>query len=79
MVDKGKQPIKENITPPKKRTIRERVFYQSVSCSRLQSHILPLSVFSSLDLLPEEIFGTEEVLEYILSDSSTEEENTTPE
>jgi hypothetical protein len=30
-------------------------------------------------LLPEEIFGTEEVLEYILSDSSTEEENATPE
>jgi hypothetical protein len=35
--------------------------------------------FSSLDLLPEEIFGTEQVPEYILSDSSTEEENTTPE
>jgi hypothetical protein len=30
-------------------------------------------------LLPEEIFGTEEVLEYILSDSSTEEESATPE
>jgi hypothetical protein len=37
------------------------------------------SAFSSLDLLPEEIFGTEEVPEYILSDSSTEEENATPE
>jgi hypothetical protein len=35
--------------------------------------------FSSLDLLPEEIFGTEEVPEYILSDSSSEEENATPE
>jgi hypothetical protein len=45
----------------------------------LQSHGLPLSAFSSLDLLPEEIFGTEEVLEYILSDSSSEEENATPE
>jgi hypothetical protein len=33
----------------------------------------------SLDLLPEEIFGTEEVPEYILSDSSAEEEDTTPE
>jgi hypothetical protein len=33
----------------------------------------------SLDLLPEEIFGTEEVHEYILSDSSAEEEDTTPE
>jgi hypothetical protein len=44
----------------------------------LQSHGSPLSVFS-LDLLPEEIFGTEEVPEYILSDSSTEEENATPE
>jgi hypothetical protein len=30
-------------------------------------------------LPPEEIFGTEEVLEYILSDSSTEEEEATPE
>jgi hypothetical protein len=39
---------------------------------------LPLLVFSSLDLLPEEIFGTEEVPEYISSDSS-EEEDTTPE
>jgi hypothetical protein len=36
-------------------------------------------LFSSLDLFPEEIFGTEEVPEYILSDSSTEEENATPE
>jgi hypothetical protein len=44
----------------------------------LQSHGSPLSVFS-LDLLPEEIFGTEEVPEYILSDSSTEDENATPE
>jgi hypothetical protein len=35
--------------------------------------------FSSLDLLPEEIFGTEEVPEYILSDSSSKEENATPE
>jgi hypothetical protein len=31
----------------------------------------------SLDLLPKEIFGTEEIPEYILSDSSTEEENAT--
>jgi hypothetical protein len=30
-------------------------------------------------LLPEEIFRTEEVPEYILSDSSEEEENATPE
>jgi hypothetical protein len=44
----------------------------------LQSHVSPLSVFS-LDLLPDEIFGTGEVPEYILSDSSTEEENATPE
>jgi hypothetical protein len=33
----------------------------------------------SLDLLSEEIFGTEEVPEYILSDSSEEEEGATPE
>jgi hypothetical protein len=32
-----------------------------------------------LNLLPEEIFGTEEIPEYILSDSSTEEENATHE
>jgi hypothetical protein len=30
-------------------------------------------------LLPEEIFGTEEIPEYILSDSSAEEEDATPE
>jgi hypothetical protein len=35
--------------------------------------------FFSLDLLPEEIFGIEEVPEYIVSDSSTEEEDATPE
>jgi hypothetical protein len=45
----------------------------------LQSHGLPLLHFFSLDLLPEEIFGTEEVPEYILSDSSTEEEDAMPE
>jgi hypothetical protein len=45
----------------------------------LQSHGTPLHHFFSLDLLPEEIFGTEEVPEYILSDSSTEEEDATPE
>jgi hypothetical protein len=44
----------------------------------LQSHDSSSFVFS-LDVLPEEIFGTEKVPEYILSDSSTEEENTTPE
>jgi hypothetical protein len=33
----------------------------------------------SLDLLPEQIFGTKEILEYILSDSSAEEEDATPE
>jgi hypothetical protein len=45
----------------------------------LQSHGLPLSAFSNLDLLPEEIFRTEELPEYILSDSSSEEENATSE
>jgi hypothetical protein len=44
----------------------------------LQSYDLPFFVFS-LDLLSEEIFGTEEVPEYILSDSSAEEEGATPE
>jgi hypothetical protein len=41
--------------------------------------VYPSLLFSSLGLLPEEIFGTAEVPEYILSDSSTEEENATPE
>jgi hypothetical protein len=40
---------------------------------------LPLLVFSSLDLLPEKILGTEETPEYISSDSSLEEEDATPE
>jgi hypothetical protein len=34
---------------------------------------------SSLDLLPEQIFGTKEIPEYILSDSSAEEKDATPE
>jgi hypothetical protein len=41
--------------------------------------VYPSLLFSSLDLVPEEIFGTEDVPKYILSDSSTEEENATPE
>jgi hypothetical protein len=41
--------------------------------------MIHLLSFFSLDLLPEEIFGTEEVPEYILSDSSAEEEDATPE
>jgi hypothetical protein len=44
----------------------------------LQSHDSPSFDFS-LDLLPEEIFGTEEVPEYFLSDSSAEEEHAPPE
>jgi hypothetical protein len=44
----------------------------------LQSHDSPSFVFS-LDLLPKEIFGTKEVPEYILSDSSAKEEDITPE
>jgi hypothetical protein len=45
----------------------------------LQSHVHPFSFFSSFDLLLEEILGTEETPEYISSDSSLEEEDTTPE
>jgi hypothetical protein len=41
--------------------------------------VYPFYVFSSLDFLPEEIFGTEEVPEYIFSDSSSEEEDAMPE
>jgi hypothetical protein len=44
----------------------------------LQSHDSPSFVFS-LDLLLEEIFGTEEIHVYILSDSSAEEDDATPE
>jgi hypothetical protein len=44
----------------------------------LQSHDSP-SFYFCLNLLPEEIFGTEEIPKYILSDSSAEEENATPE
>jgi hypothetical protein len=44
----------------------------------LQYHDSPSFDFN-LDLLPEEIFGTEEVPEYILSDSSAKEEDATPE
>jgi hypothetical protein len=41
--------------------------------------LYPLFVFSSLDLLPEQIFGTEETPEYISPDSSLEAEDATPE
>jgi hypothetical protein len=79
MADKGKQPVEENNFPPKKRTI-QRVIFSSYpfSCPRLQSHDSLPFVFS-LDLLPKEILGTEEVPEYIPSYSSTEEEDATPE
>jgi hypothetical protein len=79
MADKGKQPIKESSAPPKKRTIQDETFLLNpFSCPRLQSHDSPSFVFS-LDLPPKEIFGTEEVPEYIPSDPSTEEEDATPE
>jgi hypothetical protein len=39
----------------------------------------PLFVFFSLDLLPEEIFGTEETPKYISSDSSLEAKDALPE
>jgi hypothetical protein len=39
--------------------------------------LYPLFVLFSLDLLPEEIFGTEETPEYISSDSSLEAEDAT--
>jgi hypothetical protein len=42
------------------------------------SWFTPLCLFN-LEFLPEEILGTEEVPEYILSDSSAEEESATPE
>jgi hypothetical protein len=41
--------------------------------------LYPLLVFFSLDLLLEEIIGTEETPEYIFSDSSLEAEDATPE
>jgi hypothetical protein len=42
--------------------------------------VLYLLLFSSsIDLLPEEIIGTEETPEYISSDSSLEAEDATPE
>jgi hypothetical protein len=45
----------------------------------MQSHVYPFLFFSSLDLLPEEILGTEETPEYISSNSSLEAEDATPE
>jgi hypothetical protein len=45
----------------------------------VQSHVYPFLFFSSLDMLPKEIFGTEETPEYISSDSSLEAEDATPE
>jgi hypothetical protein len=45
----------------------------------MQSYVYPFLFFSSLDLLPEEILGTEETPEYISSDSSLEAEDAMPE
>jgi hypothetical protein len=45
----------------------------------MQSHVYPYLFSSNLDLLPGEIFGTKETLEYITSDSSLEAEDATPE
>jgi hypothetical protein len=43
----------------------------------MQSYVYPFLFFSSPDLLPEEILGTEETPEYISSDSSLEAEDAT--
>jgi hypothetical protein len=45
----------------------------------MQSYVYPFLFFSRLHLLLEEILGTEEMPEHISSDSSLEEEDTTPE
>jgi hypothetical protein len=63
-----------------KEAYHSRVIFLSIRFLLLLAVLwLTLLCSSSLDLLPEEIFGTEEVPEYILSDSSTKEENATPE
>jgi hypothetical protein len=59
---------------PTKETNHSRVIFSSL----MQSHDSSFFDFS-LDLLPKEIFDTKETPEYILSDSSAEEEDATPE
>jgi hypothetical protein len=49
-------------------------FFRMISC-----FMFSFFSFFSLDLLPEEIIGTEDVPEYISSDSSLEAEEATPE
>jgi hypothetical protein len=53
------------------------LFFSTLSLILDCNLMIHLPLFFSLDLLPEEIFGTEEVPEYILSDSSTKEEDAT--
>jgi hypothetical protein len=79
MPDKGKKPLEENSFPSKKAN-HLRVISSSHSLLLILITILWLIFFDfSLDLQPEDIFGTKEIPEYIHSDSSTEEENATHE
>jgi hypothetical protein len=78
MADKGKQPIKEDSLHQRSAPF-ESEFSFNLFLALVCNLTVYLSLFFSLDLLPEEIFGTEEVPEYILSDSSEEEEDATPE
>jgi hypothetical protein len=65
---------------PTKEMNHSRVIFSSHSFLLVSIAILRFTFFDlNLDLLPEEIFGTEETPEYILSDSSAEEEDATPE
>jgi hypothetical protein len=64
---------------PIKEANHSRVIFSSHPSLLILIIILQFIFDFSLDLLPEEIFGTEEIPKYIFSDSSAEEEDATPE
>jgi hypothetical protein len=77
-MDKGKQP--SGRTAPQRSAPFESEFpFILLLAFVCDLTFYPLFIFSSLDLLPEEIFGTEESPEYISSDSSLEAEDATQE
>jgi hypothetical protein len=79
MTNKGKHHAQRTASHQKSEPSESNLFFSSFSLD-LDCNLMIHSFFDfSFNLLPEDIFGTEEIPEYILSDSSAEEEDATPE
>jgi hypothetical protein len=78
MADKGNSQSRRAALHQRSEPFESKFSFSILSLALNCNHDSPSFVFS-LDLLPEEIFGSKEVPQYIPSDSSVEEEDAMPE